>query len=319
MFGALVGFFPLGQATAWAQTPLVALTAANLYAQNTQIEQARLFDRPPGTENVGVTADGTPLPDTGATSDDDSFGAQQILKSQERAREFVLTGNAAVFYTNNVALTPHSTIDDAFFVATAGIAWNKALSSEVQMQIGAGASFFRYFDTTSLDFENLGGGIGFTWAPRNWNGIGMFARYDFAELLDTHSNEILQDHEFSLGLQKTFVLGRSHAVTLGVTGSAGISDPFAAQRDQVAGFIGYQVALTRQLQAEALFRAAGNFYNGDGRNDYNQILSIGLHYRVTNWAELNALFSWGLNRSSHSTFDYDVLNTGGGVGLTLRF
>jgi hypothetical protein len=290
-----------------------------LLAQNAQIEQSRLF-RTTGPPNPNVNADGMPLPEAeGSQSNDDSFGAQQILKAQQRVREFVLSGNASIFYTSNVALTRRDTVSDSFFVANAGLSWNHAINSQLQVQIGGSASLFRYVDTSSLDFENLSAGIGLTWVPQPAWDIAIFARYDFTELLDKHSGELLEDHEFTLGVQKVFAFNRVHAFTAGALFSAGISDPFAEQRDQIAAFAGYRISVTHQLDAEIGYRIAGFFYNKGGRDDLTQGLSLGLHYRFTSWMEANALLALALNRSSKSVFDYDVLNTGGSLGFTLRF
>jgi hypothetical protein len=292
--------------------------AEPVLSQNPQIEQARLYDRTTGPDAIGVTPDGMALPGTG-NSEDDSFGAQQMLKTQQRVREFVLSGDASMFYTNNVALTRRDTISDSFFVAGAGLAWNHSINPQMQLQIGGRASLFRYVDTSSLDFENLGAGIGLYWIPQPAWGITIFGRYDFTELLDKHSRELLQDHEFTLGAQKVFALNRVHSFTVGAVGSVGISDPFSAQRDQIALFAAYHVSLTRQLDTELAYRIGGFFYNGGGRDDFNQGVSAGLRYRFTSWMEANALFTFSSNRSSKDVFSYDVLNTGGSIGFTVRF
>ncbi len=292
-----------------------------LLAQNSTIEQARLFARPAGTESTGMTADGTPLPDGDkGNSDDDSFGAQQILKSQPpRNPEFSVSGDASMFYTNNVALTRRNTIDDGLFVSNAAFSWNHVVNPELQIQAGLHVSLFRYVNTSALDFENLGAGLGATWAPHNPWGLTFFGRYDFSELLDRHSRELLEDHEFTAGAQKAWVFNRTHALTAGVIGSVGISDPFAAQRDQIGGFAGYHLNLSRQMDAELTYRLSGFFYDGGGRDDLNQTVSVALRYHFAPWAEAGALLSFGSNRSSKSVFDYDVFNTGGSVGLTIRF
>lgn len=316
---ALIGaalFLPLGKTE--AQSPIDA--NGMVLAQNAQIEQSRLYNQTTGPETTGMTADGAALPNSGSSNqDDDSFGAQQILKAQQRVREFVLSGDASMFYTNNVALTRRDSIGDWFFVGGVGLSWNRAITPQLQMQIGGRVSMFRYFENSSLDFENLGAGIGFSWIPQPAWGMTVFARYDFTELLDKHSRELLEDHEFTLGAQKVFSFNRTHSLTIGGLASAGISDPFVAQRDQIAAFAGYRVAVTRQLDADFAYRVAGFFYNGAGRSDFNQAVSLGLHYRFTSWMEGSALFSFGSNRSSKSVFDYDVLNTGGSIGFTLRF
>ena len=291
-----------------------------LVAQNTAIEQSRILNPPGGQGATGMTADGTALSSSASTGgEDDSFGAQQILKDQERVREFVVSGDASVFYTNNVALTRRNTISDAFFVGNAGLSWYHNINSQLQIQIGGHASIFRYFDTSALDFENLGAGIGLSWVPQTPWGISIFARYDFTELLDKHSNELLQDHEFTIGAQKIWVFNRRHSLTLGVVGSVGISDPFAAQRDGVGGFAVYRLALTDRLDTEIGYRLGGFFYNEGGRNDFNQIVNLGLHYHFTPWMELGGFFSFTSNLSSVDAFKYGVINTGGGIAFTLWF
>lgn len=253
------------------------------------------------------------------TSQDESFGAQQVLKTQEKVQDFTLSGSSQIFYTNNVALTRRDTISDAFFVGSAGMSWTPRINPQLQFEIGGGASIFRYFDTSSLDFENLGAGLGFLWTPPNAWGIGVLGRYDFTELLDKHSVELLEDHEFSLAVQKALVFGRSHALTFGVLGSAGISDPFAEQRDQIGFALGYHLQLTRQLGSDLGYRHSWFFYNDGGRTDLNQVFSLGLHYYVRPWASVDGIFSGAVNSSNRSAFRYNALSTGGGLGFSIRF
>ena len=305
----------------WAQqtsTPNVDANGLLLAQNDAAIEQARLFQNPSGITKSTVTADGMALGDS-SPSTDDSFGDQAILKSQPRPRLFTVTGDATIFYTNNVALSRRGEIDDTFFVGHAGGSWTPHLGRNLDAQLGASVSTFRYNDTSSLDFTNLGFGTGLFWNPESLRGIGIFARYDFIELLNRHSAEILQDHEFTLGAQKVFALGRSHAITIGGTAMAGISNPRVAQRDQLGMFFGYQLQISRSLDTEVSYRPALHFYNSNGRVDLNQVVSWNLRYHITPWSEVNAFFSFGSNRSDRSVFDYDVVTTGFGLGLTARF
>ena len=267
-----------------------------------------------------VTPDGMTLPGgEGITSEDESFGAQQILKAQQKIPDFTLGGSISSFYTNNVALTRTNTISDSFVVGSAFFNWTPRINPEWQFQFGAAASIFRYWDTTPLDFENIGSGVGLLWTPRNFWGIGILGRYDFTELLNSASHEILQDHEFSIALQKLLVLGRSHSLTFGVIGSAGISDPYSEQRDQVGFAAGYHLQITRQFGGDLGYRLSGYFYNKGGRDDLNQVFSLGLHYYFTPWASLDSFLTGAVNSSNRSAFKYDVISTGGGAGLTVRF
>lgn len=273
---------------------------------------------PPAPGNI--TPDGMALPGgDNAQPSDDSFGAQQILKTQEKVPAFTLTGNAGVFYTSNVALTRRDTISDGFFVADAALGWTPRINREWQFQAGVHTALFRYFDTTDLDFESIGAGVGAAWTPANFWGMAIVSRYDFTELLDRHSHQILQDHEFSVSLQKICVLGRSHALSFGLIGSAGISDPYAEQRDQVGFAVGYHLQLTRQLDTDLGYRHSWYFYNEGGRIDLNQVLALGMHYHVTPWASIDGYLSGAFNYSNQSVFKYNVFSTGGGVGLTVHF
>lgn len=298
---------------------MVSLTP--LYAQtNPAVETSRLFERQAPPTSGMVNPDGMALPEgENVISEDESFGAQQILKTQQKIPEFTLGGSVSSFYTNNVALTRSNTISDSFLVGAAFLNWTPRINSELQFQFGAAASIFRYWDTTPLDFENIGTGVGLLWTPQNCWGIGILGRYDFIELLDSANNEILQDHEFSVALQKLIVLGRSHALTVGVIGSAGISDPSSEQRDQIGFALGYHLQLTRKLGSDFGYRLSGYFYNKGGRDDLNQVFSLGLHYYITPWASVDSFLTGAVNSSNRSAFSYDVISTGGGAGLTVRF
>jgi hypothetical protein len=298
----------------------LAFAAANAQESNPAVEQSRLFPRTLPPSGANVTADGIALPEGETTaSSDESFGAQQVIKRQEKVPDFFLSGAASLYYTSNVALTRSDTKSDGFFVGEAAFSWTPRLNPQLQFQLGGGASIFRYFETSALDFENLGVGSGFTWTPPHAWGLALFGRYDFSELLDKHSDQILQDHEFSFGVQKIVPLGRSHALSFGLIGSAGISDPFAEQRDQVGLAVGYHLQLARQFGADLGYRLSGYFYNDGGRDDLNQVLSLGMRYNIRPWASVNAFLSGATNASNRSAFRYDVFSCGGSLGLTIRF
>jgi hypothetical protein len=301
----------------------IVLISAGLqcvHAQQTvsPIEQARLFEKLPTATNTAVNANGMALGYDDATSDD-SFGTQVILKSQSQIPTFVMTGDASVFYTNNAALTRRDKIDDTFFVANAGVSWTPLIAPHLEAQMAAHGSIFRYDSTSVLDFENLGLGAGLFWTPDHFAGVGLFAHYDFTELLDRHSEEILRDHEFTIGAQKIFPLGRAHAFVAGASLTAGVAEPESAQRDQAGMFLAYRLQATRSLGVELLYRFAGYFYNDPGRIDRNQILTASVRYRLREWADINAFFSFAGNRSDDSAFNYDAAAGGGGLSATIRF
>ena len=229
-----------------------------------------------------------------------------ILKTQPRVRPFVVTGGASVFYTDNVALTQRAPVDDAFFVANLGVSWISPIAPRLEAQLAAHSSIFRYDNTSVLDFDDIGFGAGLFWTPDHFGGVELFTNYAFTELINRQGDEILRDHQFAVGGQKVFPLGRVHAFVAGAAVVAGLAEPESAQRDQAGLFLAYRLQVTRSLGFEFLYRFAGHFYNETDRTDRNQILSATLRYRLREWADINAFFSLTDNRSDHSAFNYDA-------------
>ena len=287
---------------------------------NAAIEQSRLLRQSKPPTNLNVDANGNVLPESeSTTSNDDSFGAQQILKNQEQPKPFFVSGGFSFIYTDNVALTRNGTRDDAFAVVDAGIAWSPKLANNLEATVGLHAALFRYVDATALNFENLGASAGLAWAPPALHGFAVFGRYDFTQLLDSDSNGILSEHNFTVGVQKSVSFGRSHGLTFGALGIAGLSDPDDAQRQQLSAFIDYRLQITRKLEASLLVRPAVQFYDNADHTDFNQVFSGNVRYRFNNWAEANAFLSYGLNRSEKAVFDYGALSTGGGMSASINF
>lgn len=284
------------------------------------ITQSRLFTNPTAPGTTSYDANGNALPDGVATSSgDESFGTQIILKSQERPKNLSVFGNVSGFYTNNVDLTPNNTRSDFFLAANAGAAWRSTISRSLVGEISAATSIFRYDRANRLDFEKISVGAGLTWLVPHTPGILVFGRYDFTELLDSSSNELLQDHEFTIGGQKTFVFGRSHFLTTGITGVIGLSTPRSEERDQASIHATYHLQITRSVDADLLYRYAAQFYSEDGRVDHNETLSLAIGYYPVRWLRMGASVSAARNDSNRSAFEYDVLNLGGGVGFDIRF
>lgn len=288
-------------------------------AASSVIDQARLFQGTPESPAVAVDANGTAIGPGGETSPDDSFGAQMLLKDQPKVRSFTFSAGVHGYFTSNVALTRRATRTDAFFVVDASGNWTHALSPELETFVGLQASTFRYTDSSALDFNSLGVGTGLSWTSRRWPGVNFFGRYDFTELLNRDGNEVLSDHQFSVGAQKIYALGRAHAISFGLVGSVGISAPFAAQRDQVGPFVAYQLRLTRALDTSVSYRLGYQIYTSGNRQDWNQVFAWSLRYHFNDWADAAASFSLGGNRSNVSVFDYDVVSSGAGVSFTTRF
>jgi hypothetical protein len=96
--------FPLGRILL---VGIAFLSLGTLSAQtNPAVETSRLFERAAPPTGGMVNPDGMALPEgEGTTSEDESFGAQEILKTQPKPLDFTIGGSVSDFYANNVALT----------------------------------------------------------------------------------------------------------------------------------------------------------------------------------------------------------------------
>jgi hypothetical protein len=295
-----------------------AFSAVRGQQSSSSIERARLFQNTPNAAG-SVDANGTLLPIDETDSSDDSFGTQVILQKRERVRTVLITADTSVQYTDNAALTPHDKIDDVLFVTNAAISWTPRINPHLEGQIAAHTSIFRYNTTSVLDFENLGFSGALFWTPEHCNNIVFSARFDFIELLDRHSDEILRDHELTVAAEKTFAVGKHQTLTLGATLMGGIAEPSSAQRQQAGVFADYRWQITKALDLDLYYRLAGYFYNRADRTDCNHVLSGSIRYRLSRYADLNGFVSFGSNRSDTTDFDYDVITAGGGIVVVFRF
>ena len=298
---------------------LLALSLARGQQAVSSINESRLFAPPTATETWAVTSEDEETSNESTTSGDESFGTQLILKSQERPKQFAVFDDVSVIYTNNVDLTPDHYRSDAFIVANTGAAWRPTIARGLFGEISIAGSIFRHDRASELDFERISTGTALSWIIPGGHGVVAFGRYDFTELIDRHGSELLQDHEFTLGAQRTFVLNRSHSLTTGVSGIAGISDPHSQQRDQAAVNAAYHLQITRSFSTDLVYRYAAQFYADDGRMDHNQTLSLNAGFAVNRWLRVDTTLSGARNDSNRNAFEYEALSVGGAVRVGIRF
>lgn len=283
------------------------------------INESRLFTSPTATGVTAIEPEGEETAGEATTSGDESFGTQLILKSRERPKAFTVFGDVSVFYTNNVDLRPRHTRSDVFLVANSGAAWRPPITRGLFGEISIVGSIFRHERGSELDFERISSGAGLSWVVPHGRGVVAFSRYDFTELINRHGSELLQDHQFTLGAQRTFVFTRSHFLTAGVSGTAGISDPHSQQRDQAAAQAGYHLQITRSCSVGLFYRYAAQFYAADGRIDHNQSLSLNAGVAVTRWLRMDGTLAGVRNDSNRGAFKYDGLSLGGAIRAGIRF
>ncbi len=286
--------------------------------RRSRTEQARQHE---GAVNPQAAANLKPkfVGDVPSTPGDNDLGEQWILKEKKKPQPFSIFADLNGFYTDNVALTRDFPQNDKFLVSSYGASYQPKIGDKLQLEFTAKQSSFRYDEFDILDFDSLNIGAGATYViPKIWN-IAVFARYNYNRLTDTeHQREFFRNHTISMGLQKAFVLTRSHYLFAGYASQFAFSDPELSRRDEHGIYGGYHLNITRSLETDLFYRIAYFNYVGS-RYDINNTLSAALRYNITKWASITASASYGWNRSDQEVFDYEVFNTGGGLSVNVKF
>lgn len=293
-----------------AQTPDAAQAA---------IEQNRLFQTSPGLREDPLYSgyETEPAP---ATPGDPDLGVQKLLKRKDVYQPFRVHGSVEAFATNNVALVKNGARSDAYLTGSVGAAWVPKINDQFYGELSATQQFFRYdeFDTLDFDSLNLGGGLTHYWPQAG--GIGTTVRYTYNRLTDAdRGREFFRNHQASLTLSKTFAHTRNLFTFVDGTALFSFSDPYASQRWEYSASGGVFGRITRAWDAQASYRIALYDYFAEGRDDLNQSLNLQTSWHFTKWARIGATTTFTFNHSTQPVFDYDTVNTGGGLYLNLKF
>jgi len=252
---------------------------------------------------------------------DEDLGEQRLLVPDTRYKSLTLFANATEFYTSNAALTNGGAQGDWFTALQFGGSWVPRIAGNLYGEVSALQQLYRYADFSGLSFNSLDVGGGLIYVLRDLGDLSAFARYNYNLLTDaSSSNSIFYQQTIRLGLQKPFVFSRAHSATVALNTDLNLDGwPDYALRNRFAFLAGYQVNLTRRLQANLFYQIAYFPFLDVDRRDWNQILSAGLAYNFTPWFSVNASVSASFNDSNENFYTYNVLNTGAGVSALIRF
>lgn len=252
---------------------------------------------------------------------DEDLGEQRLLVPDARYKSLTLFANASEFYTSNAALTNGGGRGDWFTALQFGGSWLPRIKGSLYGEVSVLQQLYRYADFSALSFNSLDVGGGLVYVFRDLDDLSAFARYNYNLLTDASaSNSIFYQQTIRLGLQKPFVFSRAHSATVAVNTDLNLDGwPGYALRNRFALLAGYQVNLTRKLQANLFYQIAYFPFLDTDRRDWNQIMSAGLAYNFTPWFSVNASVSASFNDSTETFYTYGVLNTGAGVSAMVRF
>jgi hypothetical protein len=253
------------------------------------------------------------------TPGDLDLGVQLIMKPKERDRPLRLFATLTEFYTNNAGLAKYDPESDTYLFAEIGARYETQLSETLHFEATVRQAIFRYGKLDGLDFESLNIGAGVGYKLPEFADVTLFTRYNYEHLTrDDFGNGFFSNQTLSFGAQKSWVYQEKSLFYVGYASIFGFAKPVSAERAEHGVFGGAHVRLTERLDCDVYGRLA--FFNfQSGQRDFNQMIVPSLTYRFSPQCELNASFSFVLNDSNRSSFDYDALTVGGGLTFNLRF
>lgn len=291
----------------FAQTVATAPDRAGLLQQETQ----------PGYAPEGFV-DGHAV----ESPNDPDIGQQQILKREAQYQPFTFLITTPVFYTSNVALTPHNEKGDVVFAPVAGLFYDPKIAQSLYLHLGAREQVFYYGKYNSFNFGSLDCEAGLNYIVPQWHNLFLRAWYDFNRLTfdDRLGDEFFSNHSLIFNAEVPFQFGHGQQLAVGAEADISVgADHQFPRRNDYEGYLSYSANLTRAFAISATGRLVDRDYHQNGRNDLSEILSLSATYRVCPWVSVSAISSLAHSDSNQDVFDYDVANAGGAVTLSVKF
>ena len=301
---------------------LLSVCSARAQSVDSRVERSRISSdqspsgllSQPASSSLG-TGESAP-----SSPGDEDLGEQFIFKRREKVTPFNFFADVSCNYTSNVALQRHGGVSDNFLMAEMGLTWSKAVSQTLALNAGVRQQLFRYDRFSAFDFNGLDATAGASYVLPGLGGVVLNAGYTFDRLTDRHQNEFYTNHTLSVGLQKTWVLSRAHSIFVAYDSDFSVACDPASQRHHYHSFsAGYNVDLTRHFSAMVGYKFTLIDYTSLDRLDANNLLSLGINYKITPWCAVGASGSYVFNNSSRPVFDYEVGNASANLRFSLRF
>ena len=268
-------------------------------------------------------------------------GPQSVLKMKARKTCFEALADVQYFYTDNMFLTEHNKQETGVLLSTAQFAL-----APTPYQLGQGRLSPRFgyrhqwydfgldgqkFDGSTLrlnqfDFNAQTIFADGQWAHGNWI---LGAGFDFTRLMTTSRyDEFYKEYVPRWGVQRLFPLDDNTVISVGYDGDYRFSegdtvfDKDFNDRTDHAFFAACTRTLCRHAVIQPYYRFRyTHFSSGIDRQDYLHSLGLALYCFFTPQINVRAFVGYDLKSSDgrNSVPDYDRLDAGGGVNLTIRF
>jgi hypothetical protein len=288
---------------------------------NAAVQQARLFmERPDAVSSRGERLAPVEAPTGGESAADADLGEQWMLRPNVRPTPFTVRASLSLFYTDNVALSRRSTLEDGFAVADFGIGYSRAFAPDWAFAIDLQQSLFRYDRNREFDFESSNVSVALSYQARQLGDIVFSLQYGLNRLTSgAFDDQLFLGNTFSLVALKVVPVTSAGAVEF--TGAVGytFADPQELARAEFRFGVGYRLQIARAFSASAAARLELYDYEREGRTDLLQAVALGVRYELTQWLFLSASVSAASNISTESVFSYTAINAGATIAANYQF
>ena len=289
--------------------------------QSVQADQAQLLQNqlqppfapgpPPSTlgQNQVVTS-----------PNDTDLGEQQLLKRITPYQAWTFSIASPIFYTSNVALMNTGVIGDAVEAPIAGIYYQPRIAPTLYGNLDIQQQNFFYDKYKSFNFGSMDAELGLNYFLPKLNNLVLRGKYDFNRLTHSDFSEFFSNHAVLLNAEMPFRLGHAQHISFGAGANISVAaDHQFSRRNDYEGYVGYTVSLSRSFAVSVLGRSIYRVYHENGRADLSEIVSVNANYQINDWLTVSAINSFSHNDSNRDLFDYNVVDLGGSLSLTVKF
>jgi hypothetical protein len=257
-----------------------------------------------------------------STPGDEDLGEQIILPREKAAADYYqLFLSSSVQWTNNTAEIGVPRREAWMWASRFGLLGRPPLTEDVWADIRLSTDIYRYDRGTPLDYETLDTALG-VMARTPWDDGGFLgARFEYQRFTGgSWNDELYGATRFVLEWQRNWTLAPDHTLFFSAQAAWDISsNPDDLERSEYSVYLGYGWEITEKLRFIAMWNPSWLDYREGGRSDWLHIVGGGLEYRFSQGVQLQGLVFFTSNHSNTDIFDYDSLQLGVGLNLSLAF
>lgn len=252
---------------------------------------------------------------------DEDIGQQLILKQTPKNQPFRFFTDTFWFWTDNAANVPTGELDDMFYGASVGVAWQPRLGRKTFVDVSAAQRLVRYDQFDILDFESLDLAATLMHVEPRLANIVFFGGLTFNRITgDNFSSDLYNSTSARVGLQKIFLINRRHSLNFGLMADWDLdTDVDQLFRNEYIADASWRFKLTRTLFYSMNYRFSWMDYQRFDREDALQLAGATLSWQPKSWLEVYANANFAFNNSNNPFFDYETASLGGGLGLRVKF